>query len=183
MTRLDAPEGRSARHRHDLAVSLAVLLFVATASLVTAFCAHAQDAQVVILSADETREAKRLYEEQKAAEKRFEDFREVIRVRHLTTAETYNACVNTVTGKGDCPRTEHVTRFGWAAGFMFSQDFRAIVPLPQPVQTWPRYSTYPPNAIPVVTYNDAITSHADLRPFQENAVPDRGLNVIDWSAK
>lgn len=86
---------------------------------------HAQTAKVVALTAEESKEARDIQAQRVALDKRDADLTERITKAYLQTTEP--AQNNVVFGS--MPHW----RFGWEAGFVYSEDFKYIVPkLAQP---------------------------------------------------
>lgn len=100
---------------------------------------YAQEAKVIQLSAQDATDARRFYEEYKAAELRWQKFQEVVKVKYTQTVKgekdadaICSSGTFTVTFTGEPVRSKAddciYYRKGWYSGFTFSTDFRFIVP-------------------------------------------------------
>ena len=94
--------------------------FVGIALLLCSITALGQTAKVIALSPEDAKEAKSLYAQQAEIEKRIDMFRLQISDTYLRNYEKKNPYVFS-------PKP------GWDAGFLFSEDFKYIVPRPAPI--------------------------------------------------
>lgn len=93
---------------------------------------HGQTAKVIQLSPDDAKQAKALYDEQIALDKRKAAFEELVRTRYLTVKKGDKewgdeGVVFSINGAGVTVKTSY--RAGWNYGqFEYSEDFKYIVP-------------------------------------------------------
>ena|SRR5258706_11785625 len=126
------------------------LLLVMMATLLTSGNAIAQDAKVIQLSEQDAKTAKQLYDAKIAANNAYEDFQKKIKLEYTLNKPKY--------------KNEALSlKEGWLGGFIFSQDFKFIVPSPYSTTLkfasspcWSTYSTSPVTA--TLPLSDAGTS-------------------------
>jgi hypothetical protein len=139
------------------------LLYAICAGAALSLTIHAQTAKVIALSPEDAAQAKSLYEQKAALEKKIADFQAKIDDKYTMVYHDYptSACIQ-LCPNGVCPKTPctdfpkvseedkkraHVREheFGWVGGFEFSDDYKFIVPKPYtPPKTLFNYSCVNP---------------------------------------
>lgn len=113
--------------------SLAVIILVAVST-------QAQTAKVVALRPEDAAQAKSLDDQQKALDRAKDRFRKHIARDYLTDAETakekkgreaWSLWLDTERGKAERPHPPRTWKDGWDNGFIFSDDFKYVVPAQQ----------------------------------------------------
>lgn len=111
-----------------------LLASLALTLLMLAGAANAQDAKVIALDAADAAEAHRLHDAKVAADKALADFTETIRKKYTTREVTYPSCGSGLISQYGCVNgnpqkgTEPIP--GWEYQFVFSEDWKFIVPKP-----------------------------------------------------
>ena len=106
-----------------------------------------QTAKVIQLTPDEAKQAKALYDEQQALAKRQQEFDAAISHKYTETPSTLSVFSK--------PWTTYSTNSGWENGFVYSENFKFIVPKPYVSQI----RSYPNNCwSTVLTGNDSSPS-------------------------
>ncbi len=118
--------------------SLVVVLLLAGFSL----SALGQTAKVIQLSPEDAAQAKSLYAQQAAIQKKIDALNDKITTQYTSEAVPEGNCIATAYGSwvfsGPCSGMGAPTssvKPGWENGFEFSEDFKFIVPKPIPPQT------------------------------------------------
>lgn len=107
--------------------------WIAIAVLGCSMVVSAQTAKVVQLTPDEAKQAKVLHDEQIALSKRQSDFDQAIAAKYTTEERKggwiciANGCTEGST-KGTKQLVYRDTKEGWNLGFVYSDDFKFIVP-------------------------------------------------------
>jgi hypothetical protein len=111
------------------------IIFMA-AVLLFAVGAIAQDAKVVALSADEAAQAQALYARKAEIEKQISDLYDELDKKYIQSSHVYSSKYQIVlSGCKKISETQQVctgSRAGWDWGFVYSEDFKYIVPKPRP---------------------------------------------------
>lgn len=84
--------------------------------------ALAQDAKVIALEPQDSKEVSKAYSDMKAAEERFAELKKKITVKYTSTNNMPHSTAVYVTADG------RYTLDGWSVGIKFSEDFKVIVP-------------------------------------------------------
>jgi len=105
--------------------ALPLLLFVL---LLFSGPARAQTAKVIILTDSESAEAKAIDQAQKDLDARKEKLRAAINAKYLVIESPALSCTGTIIKDGKVSSACESWINGWEGGFVFSEDFRAIVP-------------------------------------------------------
>jgi hypothetical protein len=110
--------------RKIIVIVVAMLLY--TAGII------GQTAKVIALSPQDAAEAKALNDAQKALDARKAKFQDHITSQYLQDPRSDEGCEVTAGGP---PYRPCATLRGWASGFIFSEDFKYIVPAADPPKT------------------------------------------------
>jgi hypothetical protein len=97
----------------------------------------AQTAKVITLSDKDSAEIKTLYAQQSAIEKKIADFRNNITKNYISQAVSSGVCQQNYSGYffgaiHFSDNSERCYKIGWEHGFIYSDDFRFIVPQDAP---------------------------------------------------
>jgi hypothetical protein len=137
---------------------LALLLVIAGA------CAPGQTAQVIQLTPEEAKQAAALYAEKAAVEAKIEALRVTLNdkyARSVCPAGATCSCLFNV-GTGYCI-SDRIYKSGWENGFIYSSDFKFIVPAPLP-------STLPQGSGCSTMWLTSPMMHDNVSPLAPNCV-------------